>query len=57
MQVETGDNVLVDGKLGWKSTLKKDGSKLGLVITSWTVEILSKGAAAVEPPALVAEGA
>jgi single-stranded DNA-binding protein len=40
--VDSGDLIAVDGRLGWKSTLKKDGTKLGLCVTTFGVEILVK---------------
>jgi single-stranded DNA-binding protein len=44
--VEGGDLIAIDRRLAFKSTLKKDGSKLGLVVTAWGVEILAKAAPA-----------
>jgi single-stranded DNA-binding protein len=41
-EVDPGDLIAVDGRLGWKSTLKKDGTKLGLCVTAFGVEILAK---------------
>ena len=43
--VNPADYVLIDGTLGWKSALKKDGSKVGLVITAWTIEVLTRAPA------------
>jgi single-stranded DNA-binding protein len=40
--VDAGDLIAVDGRLGWKSTLKKDGTKLGLCVTTFGVEVLVK---------------
>jgi single-stranded DNA-binding protein len=40
--VDTGDLIAVEGRLGWKSTLKKDGTKLGLCVTTFGVEVLVK---------------
>jgi single-stranded DNA-binding protein len=41
-EIDAGDFIAVDGRLGWKSTLKKDGTKLGLCVTTFGVEILVK---------------
>lgn len=41
-EVEAGDVIAVDGRLSWKSTLKKDGSKLGLCVSTFGVEVLVK---------------
>jgi hypothetical protein len=41
-EVNASDVIAVDGRLGWKSTLKKDGSKLGLCVSTFGVEILVK---------------
>jgi single-stranded DNA-binding protein len=46
--VEGDDLICVDGRLGFKSTVKKDGSKLGLVVTAWDVTVLHKAAVPVE---------
>jgi hypothetical protein len=46
-EVDAGDLLAVDGRLGWKSTLKKDGTKLGLCVTTFGVEILVKAEVAV----------
>jgi single-stranded DNA-binding protein len=43
-EVNAGDLIAVDGRLSWKSTLKKDGSKLGLCVSTFAVEILVKAA-------------
>jgi single-stranded DNA-binding protein len=43
-EVEAGDLIAVDGRLAWKSTLKKDGSKLGLCVTTFAVEVLVQAA-------------
>jgi single-stranded DNA-binding protein len=43
-EVEAGDLIAVDGRLSWKSTLKKDGMKLGLCVTTFGVEVLVKAA-------------
>jgi single-stranded DNA-binding protein len=40
--LDAGDVVCVDGKLSWKSTLKKDGTKLGLCVSTFAVELISK---------------
>jgi single-stranded DNA-binding protein len=40
--VEAGDLIAVEGRLSWKSTLKKDGSKLGLCVTTFGVDVLVK---------------
>jgi single-stranded DNA-binding protein len=44
-EVDAGDTVAVEGRLGWKSTLKKDGTKLGLCVSTFGVEILVKAEA------------
>jgi single-stranded DNA-binding protein len=41
-EVDSGDMLAVDGRLSWKSTLKKDGSKLGLCVSTFGVDILVK---------------
>jgi single-stranded DNA-binding protein len=41
-EVDAGDTVAVDGRLSWKSTLKKDGTKLGLCVSAFGVEVLVK---------------
>jgi hypothetical protein len=41
-EVDAGDIIAVDGRLSWKSTLRKDGSKLGLCVTTFGMEILVK---------------
>jgi single-stranded DNA-binding protein len=46
--LETGDLVAVDGKLSWSSKLKQDGSKLGLCVTTFSVEIITKAPAMAE---------
>lgn len=48
-EVDAGDIIAIDGRLSWKSVLKKDGSKLGLCVSTFGVEILVK----VEVPAEV----
>jgi Single-strand binding protein family len=54
-EVDAGDIIAIDGRLSWKSTLKKDGSKLGLCVSCFSVEVLVKaevsvaGAADLEP--------
>jgi single-stranded DNA-binding protein len=40
--VDAGDLIAVEGRLSWKSTLKKDGTKLGLCVTTFGVDILVK---------------
>lgn len=40
--VDAGDTVAVEGRLSWKSTLKKDGQKLGLCVSTFSVDILVK---------------
>jgi hypothetical protein len=47
-EVDSGDILAVDGRLSWKSTPKKDGSKLGLCVSTFGVEILIKAPATVE---------
>jgi hypothetical protein len=47
-EVDAGDIIAVDGHLGWKSTPKKDGSKLGLCVSTFGVEILIKAEVPVE---------
>jgi hypothetical protein len=49
-EIDAGDLIAVDGRLGWKSTLKKDGTKLGLCVTTFGVDVLVK--AEVPVPAL-----
>ena len=55
-EVDAGDVIAVDGRLSWKSTLKKDGTKLGLCVSTFGVEILVKAevpvgvTADLEPP-------
>jgi single-stranded DNA-binding protein len=46
--VDVGDTVALDGKLSWKSTLKKDGTKLGLCVTTFAVEVVQKAEASAE---------
>jgi hypothetical protein len=41
-EVDAGDIIAVDGKLSWKSTQKKESSKLGFVVSAWGVEIIVK---------------
>jgi hypothetical protein len=41
-EVDVGDLIAVDGRLSWKSTLKKDGTKLGLCVSCLGVEVLVK---------------
>jgi single-stranded DNA-binding protein len=50
-EVDAGDVIAVDGRLSWKSTLKKDGSKLGLCVSTFGVEILVKAEVSVEQTA------
>jgi hypothetical protein len=38
-EVEAGDLIALDGRLSWKSTLKKDGTKLGLCVTTFGVKV------------------
>jgi single-stranded DNA-binding protein len=40
--VDAGDTVAVEGRLSWKSTLKKDGTKLGLCVSTFGVDVLVK---------------
>jgi single-stranded DNA-binding protein len=49
--LDAGDVVAIDGRLSWKSELKKDGTKLGLVVTCFGVELVQKveASAAVTP--------
>jgi primosomal replication protein N len=52
-EVDTGDTVAVEGRLSWKSTLKKEGTKLGLCVSTFGVDVLVKAAgsdAAAELP-------
>jgi single-stranded DNA-binding protein len=44
--VESGDLIAVEGRLSWKSTPKKDGSKLGLCISTFAVDVLVKASGA-----------
>jgi single-stranded DNA-binding protein len=48
-EVDPGDLIACDGRLGWKSTPKKDGTKLGLCVTTFGVEILVKAEVPVAP--------
>lgn len=41
-EIDAGDVITVDGRLSWKSVPKKDGSKLGLCVSTFGVEILVK---------------
>jgi single-stranded DNA-binding protein len=41
-EIDAGDTVAVEGRLSWKSTLKKDGTKLGLCVSSFGVDVLVK---------------
>jgi single-stranded DNA-binding protein len=43
-EVDAGDTIVVEGRLRWKSTPKKDGSRLGLCVTTFGVDILVKAA-------------
>ncbi len=45
-EVDTGDTVAVEGRLSWKSALKKDGTKLGLCVSTFGVDVLVKAAGA-----------
>jgi single-stranded DNA-binding protein len=47
-EVDSGDIIAVDGRLRWKSTLKKDGTKLGLCVSCFGVEVLVKAAVSDE---------
>jgi hypothetical protein len=47
-EIDSGDLLAVDGRLSWKSTLKKDGTKLGLCVTCFGVEVLVKAEVPVE---------
>jgi len=55
-EVDAGDVIAIDGRLSWKSTLKKDGSKLGLCVSTFGVDVLVKSevpvgvTADLEPP-------
>jgi single-stranded DNA-binding protein len=55
-EVDAGDIIAIDGRLSWKSTLKKDGTKLGLCVSTFGVEVIRKGevpvgvTADLEPP-------
>jgi hypothetical protein len=40
--VDAHDLIAVDGRLSWKSALKKDGTKLGLCVSTFGVEVLVK---------------
>jgi single-stranded DNA-binding protein len=46
--LNAGETILVDGALAWKSALKKDGSKVGLVVTAWSVAVLKPSPTAAE---------
>jgi hypothetical protein len=58
-EVDSGDLIAVDGHLSWKSTLKKDGTKLGLCVSTLGVEVLVKAEvpdeAMVEPELMPAD--
>jgi hypothetical protein len=41
-EVDVGDTVAVEGRLSWKSALKKDGTKLGLCVSTFGVDVLVK---------------
>jgi single-stranded DNA-binding protein len=41
-EIDTGDTVAVEGRLSWKSTPKKDGTKLGLCVSTIGVDVLVK---------------
>ena len=41
-EVDAGDTVAVEGRLSWKSTPKKDGTKLGLCVSAFGVDVLVK---------------
>jgi single-stranded DNA-binding protein len=43
-EVDAGDLIAVNGHLSWKSTLKRDGQKLGLCVTTFNIEVLVKAA-------------
>jgi single-stranded DNA-binding protein len=52
--INAGDLIAINDRLSWKSTLKKDGTKLGLCVTCFSVEVLVKvaepvAAGAVDP--------
>jgi single-stranded DNA-binding protein len=47
-EVDAGDVIAVDGRLSWKSVLKKDGTKLGLCVSTFGVEVLVKAEIPVE---------
>jgi hypothetical protein len=49
-EVNTGDLIAVDGRLSWKSTLKKDGTKLGLCVSCFGVEVLVKAEVSDDAP-------
>ena len=52
-EVDAGDTVAVEGRLSWKPALKKDGTKLGLCVSTFGVDVLVKAAgseAAAELP-------
>jgi single-stranded DNA-binding protein len=44
-EVDAGDTVAVEGRLSWKSALKKDGTKLGLCVSTFGVDVLVKAVA------------
>jgi single-stranded DNA-binding protein len=47
-QIDAGDLVSVDGRLGWKAALKKDGCKIGLVVSCFGVDVVLKAPALAE---------
>jgi hypothetical protein len=53
-EIDVGDTIAVDGRLSWKSALKKDGTKLGICVSTFGVEVLVK--AEVSEKATVAGG-
>jgi single-stranded DNA-binding protein len=46
--VDAGDLVSVDGRLGWKGALQKNGCKIGLVVSCFGVELITKAPALAE---------
>jgi single-stranded DNA-binding protein len=40
--LDAGDTIAVSGRLSWSARLKKDGSKLGLSVSTFSVELLTK---------------
>jgi single-stranded DNA-binding protein len=44
-ELNSGDTVAIGGRVSWKSLLKKDGTKLGLCVSTFAVDVLVKSTA------------